>query len=126
MIEDIVLYLPWPPSVNNYYKTGRSGQRYLHHKVREYRAAVLDSIREQAPGLTLDERLFVEVYLFAPTNREYDPDNFMKGLLDALTHSGLWTDDKLVDQLFIYRGVKVQGGTVRVEISEGGPIVGFE
>jgi crossover junction endodeoxyribonuclease RusA len=126
MLNDVVLHLPWPPSVNNYYKTGRSGQRYLALRVREYRAAVLESVSEQAPGLCLDERLFMEVYLFAPTRREYDVDNMMKGLLDALTEAGLWTDDKLVDQLHIYRGVLVKGGSVRIELSEGGPLCGYE
>ena len=122
MREDVVLYLPWPPSVNEYYKTGRAGQRYLALRVREYRAAVLD----QAPGLYLDEHLFMEVYLFPPTRREFDVDNYMKGLLDAITESGMWEDDKLVDQLHIYRGEIVKGGTVRVEISEAGPICSFE
>ncbi len=123
MREDVVLHLPWPPSVNNYYKSGRHGQRYVSLRVQEYRAAVLESIAEQAPGLCLEDRLFVEVYLFAPTKRQYDVDNHMKGLLDALTHSGLWEDDRLVDQLHIYRGVIVKGGSVRVEISEAGPLV---
>lgn len=126
MKNDVVLHLPWPPSVNNYYKTGRQGQRYLALSVREYRAAVLESVSQQAPGLCLDEQLFMEVYLFAPTKRMYDIDNMMKGLLDALTEAGLWTDDKLVDQLHIYRGVIVKGGSVRIELSEGGPLCSFE
>lgn len=126
MLNDVVLHLPWPPSVNNYYQTGRQGQRYLSIRAREYREHVIESINEQAPGLCLDERFFVEVYLFAPTKREYDLDNHMKGLLDGITHSGLWEDDKLIDQLHIYRGVIVKGGSVRVEISEAGPLYGFE
>lgn len=126
MKEDVILYLPWPPSVNDYYKSGRHGQRYLGLKVREYRATVLESIMEQAPGLRLDDRLFMEVYLYPPNKRVMDLDNRMKGLLDALTESGVWEDDKLVDQLHIYRGEVVSGGTVRVEISEAGPIMRFE
>ena len=123
MNNDVVLHLPWPPSVNNYYKSGRQGQRYLSIKVREYRAAVLESISEQCPGLCLDEQLFMEVYLFPPDRRKRDVDNGMKGLLDALTEAGLWDDDSLVDQLHIYRGVIVKGGSVRIELSEAGPLV---
>ena len=123
MIEDVVLYLPWPPTVNDYYKCGRQGQRYLGINVREYRAAVLEAIATQVPGLHLDERLFMEVYLFPPNRRVMDLDNRMKGLLDALTESGVWEDDKLVDQLHIYRGEVVKGGSVRVEISEAGPLI---
>lgn len=123
MEKDVVLYLPWPPSVNDYYKSGRQGQRYVSSRVREYRAAVLEAIAEQAPGLCLDHALFMEVYLFPPDRRKRDVDNGMKGLLDALTEAGLWEDDSLVDQLHIYRGVIIKGGSVRVELSEAGPLI---
>jgi|SRR5210317_268056 len=123
MNNDVIIYLPWPPSVNNYYKTGRHGQRYLHHSVRDFRAAVAECLSEQCPGLTLDDRLFVEVYLHPPTRRACDIDNYMKGLLDALTEGGLWEDDKLIDQLHIYRGEIVKGGSVKIEVSEAGPLI---
>ena len=121
--EDIVLHLPWPPTVNSYYKTTRSGQRYLDKKVREFREAVAESVFEQLSGVTLDDSLFMEVYLFPPDKRKRDLDNYMKGLLDGLTQAGLWEDDSQVDQLHIYRGEVVNGGSVRVEISEAGPVV---
>ena len=123
MTEDIVLHLPWPPTINSYYKMTRQGQRYLDPKVREFRQLVLDAVREQAPGLTLESRLFMEVYLFPPDRRKRDVDNYMKGLLDALTEAELWTDDSQVDQLHIYRGEVVKAGSVRIEVSEGGPIM---
>ena len=123
MTEDIVLHLPWPPTINSYYKMTRNMQRYLDPKVREFRQAVLECIREQAPGLSLDEPLFMEVYMFPPDKRKRDLDNYMKGLLDALTEAELWTDDSLVDQLHLYRGEVVKLGSIRIEISEGGPIM---
>lgn len=123
MTEDIILYLPWPPTINSYYKMTRMGQRYLDRSVREFRSKVAESINEQAPGLKLDYPLFMEVYLFMPDKRKRDVDNYMKGLLDSLTEAGLWEDDSLVDQLHIYRGELVKGGLVRIEISEAGPIM---
>ena len=123
MTEDIILHLPWPPTINSYYKMTRQMQRYLDPKVREFRQKVADCTNEQAPGLTLDTPLFMEVYLYPPDRRKRDLDNYMKGLLDAITEAGLWTDDSLVDQLFIYRGEIVKLGAVRVEISEAGPIM---
>ena len=123
MIEDIVLHLPWPPTVNSYYKVTRQGHRYLDKKVRTFRALVAESVNEQLPGVTLDEKLFVEVYLYPPDRRKRDLDNYMKGLLDALTEAGLWEDDSLINQLHIFRGVLVSDGAVRIEISEGGPVV---
>ena len=56
MNEDIVLHLPWPPTVNSYYKVTRHGQRYLDKKVRAFRAVGDEAMNEQAPGLVLDDR----------------------------------------------------------------------
>ena len=123
MTEDIVLHLPFPPTINSYYKMTRNGQRYLDKAVREFRAKVAESINEQCPSLHLDYPLFMEVYLFMPDRRKRDVDNYMKGLLDSLTEAGLWEDDSLIDQLHIYRGEIVKGGQVRIEISEAGPIM---
>lgn len=121
--QDIVLHLPWPPTVNSYYKVTRNGQRYLDKKVREFRELVAQDVHEQMAGITLDDQLFMEVYLFPPDRRKRDLDNYMKGLLDALTNADLWDDDSLVDQLHIYRGEVIKDGAVRVEISEAGPVV---
>ena len=124
MTEDIVLHLPWPPTINSYYKVTQHGQRYLDVKVREFRSAVELAVHEQCPTLDkLTEPLFMEVYLFPPDNRKRDLDNYMKGLLDALTEAGIWADDSLINQLHIYRGVTVKPGSVRVEIAESGPIL---
>ena len=121
--QDVVLHLPWPPTVNSYYKVTRHGQRYLDKKVRAFRDVVAESVHEQMPGVTLDESIFMEVYLFPPDRRKRDLDNYMKGLLDALTEAGIWDDDSLIDQLHIYRGVIVNGGSVRVELSDAGPTI---
>lgn len=123
--EDIVLHLPWPPTVNSYYKITKHGQRYLDKKVVGFRALVLDAVREQVPGLLLDEKLFLEVYLFPPDRRKRDLDNYMKGLLDAYTHAELWVDDSQIDQLHIYRGEVLREGCVIVSISDAGPVVKY-
>lgn len=123
LTQDVILHLPWPPTVNSYYKITRHGQRYLDKKVRAFRDVVAESVHEQMPGVTLDESIFMEVYLFPPDRRKRDLDNYMKGLLDALTNAGLWDDDSLIDQLFIYRGEIVSGGSVRVELSDAGPTI---
>lgn len=121
--QDVILHLPWPPTVNSYYKVTRHGQRYLDKKVRQFRAMVAESVHEQLPGVTLYDNLYMEVYLYPPDKRKRDLDNYMKGLLDALTSCGLWEDDSLIDQLHIYRGDVVKDGSVRIELSDAGPIV---
>lgn len=124
--QDVVLHLPWPPTVNSYYKVTRYGQRYLDRKVRAFRDMVAESVHEQMPGVMLDESIYMEVYLFPPDRRKRDLDNYMKGLLDAITESGLWEDDSLIDQLHIYRGEIVKDGSVRVELSDAGPIISIK
>lgn len=123
--EDIVLHLPWPPTVNSYYKVTRNGQRYLDKKVRTFREAVEETLHEQVPGMVLDDRLFLEVYLFPPDRRKRDLDNYMKGLLDSVTQAKMWVDDALIDQLHIYRGETVSDGVVVVSVSDAGPVIKY-
>jgi crossover junction endodeoxyribonuclease RusA len=64
--------------------------------------------------------------LYPPDSRTRDLDNYLKALLDACTHAGLWDDDQLIDQLFVYRGITVKSGNVRMSISEAGPLIPHE
>ena len=126
MEEDIVLYLPWPPTINSYYKISRSGHHYLDKSVRKFREAVSKAIHEQYPHTKLSERLLVEVYEFPPDRRKRDLDNYMKGLLDSCTEASLWIDDSIIDQLHIYRGEVVKGGCIKVLICDAGPLIKFD
>jgi Holliday junction resolvase RusA-like endonuclease len=59
-----------------------------------------------------------------PDNRKRDIDNCLKSLLDALTKCQLWHDDVLIDQIFLYRGVKLSpSGLCFIRVSEAGPII---
>jgi crossover junction endodeoxyribonuclease RusA len=112
------LTLPFPPSINHYWKHRAIGKRasvYLSSEALAYREAVKNSITATKP---LDTRLSVSVRLHAPNRRKYDIDNRVKFLLDALTHSGAWLDDELIDQLQIERGAVMAGGLCVVEIHE--------
>lgn len=115
------LHLGFPPTVNTYYKKSRYGTR-ISLKGQKYRAAVLSDVEEQFGNTpTLDGKLLVEVVLYPPDKRIRDLDNYMKALLDALTESGVWEDDSLVDQLHIYRGERVYDGATSVYIHDAGP-----
>lgn len=126
-MDNIIIYLPWPPTVNSYYSAGQGKVRYISAKGRVFRDQVAQAIAEQAPGLTLADRLYVEVVLHPPDRRTRDLDNYMKALLDALTHSGLWEDDSQIDQLSILRGVIApKDGLTRLEIASAGPVIPME
>lgn len=122
MEQPLILFLPFPPTVNSYWSHSKRGV-YLSRKGRIYSETVAEVIHEQAASLRLDERLHVEVTLFMPDNRQRDLDNYMKALLDSLTKAKLWFDDDQIDQLHIYRGKIVKRGAVLIEINEAGPVL---
>ena len=120
------LHLPFPPTINSYYKQGTGYQKYISLRGRKYRDEVEAEIEEQLVGvadLPFDHKLNVTVVLHMPDKRTRDLDNYMKSLLDALTKAGVWEDDSLIDQLIIYRGARCYGGAVRLAIHDGGPVI---
>lgn len=116
------LYLPFPPTNNNYYvKTGRGV--YISHKGRKFRELVAEAVNEQIPDVTIEDRILVETVYFMPDRRKRDVANYSKALHDALTIAGLWEDDELIDQNFEYRGEVSKPGGVFVRITDAGPVI---
>lgn len=124
MEEEIELFLPWPPSVNNYYSHSRFGVR-ISKKGRLYREAVADALNEQMHRLDIDAPINLEVILHPPDRRRRDLDNHMKAMLDACTVNGLWVDDALIDQLSIFRGQIIKHGGVIIRLNDAGPVLPF-
>ena len=122
--KGIVIWLPWPPTVNSYWKPVRNAI-YLSRTGRLYKELVSERVAEQVSDIKipLDIGLLVEVTLYPPDNKGRDLDNYMKALLDGITATKLWEDDKQIDQLFVYRGEVTKGGSVRVEIHESAPLM---
>jgi crossover junction endodeoxyribonuclease RusA len=92
----IEIELPYPPSVNHYYRNvgprtliSREGRRY-RERVQAQLAAL--GIRP------LSGRLVVRVEVYPPDNRRRDLDNLQKSLWDALQHGGAaQSGENLVD-----------------------------
>jgi crossover junction endodeoxyribonuclease RusA len=116
----LVLDLPFPPSVNTYWR--RSGNRtILSREARRYRDAVRAVVFSRCGVPAFDGPLSVRLDLYAPTRRRYDADNRPKGVLDALTACGAWADDSQVFLLTVAkRGVRA-GGLCRVTIQHDDP-----
>lgn len=121
---NIILHLPWPPTVNHYYSHTKFGV-YISKKGKQYRKDVEEAVREQSwtSNKKLTEAICVKLVLHPPDDRARDVDNYNKSLLDALSHAEVWEDDYLIDQLFIYRGRKIKQGKVIVIIEESQMIV---
>lgn len=117
----IELTLPFPPSVNTYWrhptKGPLAGRHLISEKGRAYRDAVGFVVAAMlGRSMNLDGRLSVEITAHAPDKRKRDLDNLPKGILDALTHAGVWLDDSAIDRLCIRRGENASGGRVVVKI----------
>ena len=120
MSESNVVYLqlPFPPTVNSYYLKGK----IISSKGRVFRESVEQECAEQiVQNLKLMDRLECAVILYPPDSRTRDLDNYLKALQDAITHAGVWEDDKQIDYGEQYRGQIVPGGAckVRIKLFEG-------
>jgi crossover junction endodeoxyribonuclease RusA len=117
--DTIAITLPFPPSVNTYYRSFR-GRNILSKKGREYRVAVAQTIAAIGfqPPPRLAGRLDVRVTAYPPDRRRRDLDNLFKGILDALEKEEIFLDDNQIDHLEITRGEIIKPGSVHVIIKE--------
>jgi crossover junction endodeoxyribonuclease RusA len=109
---DANLTLPWPPSINHYWRHTRNGH-YISAEGQAYRETVRQTMALRATQ-ALSGRVAVTVTAYPPDKRKRDLDNVLKALLDALTHGGLWADDEQIDDLRIVRSDVLKPGRVQV------------
>jgi Holliday junction resolvase RusA-like endonuclease len=97
----IDLELPYPPSVNHYWR--RVGARTLISRGgRAFRIAVC-SILAVHGTRPIDGSLEVVIELFPPDRRRRDVGNTQKALLDALAHGGAYHDDSQIIHLDMWK-----------------------
>jgi crossover junction endodeoxyribonuclease RusA len=108
--------LPYPPSVNHYWR--RVGHRtIISREGRRFREAVVATLAG-LPGRPLVGGLAVEVDIYPPDRRRRDLDNVLKALLDALEHGGAYADDGQIVRLEVTRREPVEGGKTVVRVKE--------
>jgi len=112
----VELTLPWPPSVNRYWRTFQ-GRMIISADGRAYRKAVADQVLIQHGAKHFADKLCVVIEAFRPDNRRRDLDNLFKSVLDGCTHAGVWEDDSNIVDLRIYWADSV-GGMLKVKVSE--------
>lgn len=106
--------LPYPPSINHYYRAWRNRVVISAAGVR-YRRDVAAVTEGQQKLLG---RLRLEMTVYPPDRRRRDMDNVLKATLDALQHAGLYDDDSQIDELIVKRGNKVIAGCLVVNLEE--------
>ncbi|EFH7974180.1 RusA family crossover junction endodeoxyribonuclease [Escherichia coli] len=123
------LVLPFPPSVNTYWRAPNKGPLKGRHLIsaagRKYQSAACVAIVEQLRRLPKPSRELaaVEITLFPPDERSRDIDNYNKALFDALTHAGVWEDDSQVKRMLVEWGPVTKKGRVEITISKYEPAV---
>lgn len=112
--EEVVLTLPWPPSLNKHWRNV-NGRTLISAAGRQYRVNVMAAVIAAGAGHVVG-RLAVEVEARPPDRRTRDLDNLLKGLLDAAGQAGLFADDSQIDDLRIRRGEVVEGGCICMRV----------
>ena len=106
--------LPYPPSLNSYWRKWNN-RMVISEPGRQYRRDVVEQL---ADVKRLEGRLAVTVSLTMPDRRRRDIDNIAKCLLDSMQHAGVYKDDCQIDDLRIIRGEVKKPGWADVEINE--------
>jgi crossover junction endodeoxyribonuclease RusA len=117
----MMLVLPYPPSVNHYWKhavIGKRAQVYVSKEGKAYQAAVQAAINPDIIKNATSNRLSVRIELYPPDRRARDIDNVLKSLNDSLTKAGVWVDDSQIDELTIKRMNAAKPGYCTVTITE--------
>lgn len=114
------IILPWPPSVNQYWrhpsKGPLAGRHLISEQGRTYRAAVLAHIAAAGQQYKLADRLAVSIECHPPDRRRRDLDNVLKAALDALVFAGVMLDDSQIDRLSIERCAVEAPGHIEIII----------
>lgn len=118
----LTLTLPWPPSLNTYWRTPNkgklAGRTLLSEAGRKYRQNLMERAQIENWGkVKAGARLSVQIDAWMPDRRRRDLDNILKAALDGLTHAGVWEDDSQIDHLSIRR-VETLGGMLKINIAE--------
>ena len=115
-----MIVLPYPPSVNTYWRhptTGKLAGRHLISEAgRRYREAVAQlAVTERWSKHAADQRLAVHIEAWMPDRRRRDLDNLLKAALDSLTYAQVFADDSQIDRLSIERHPTL-GGMLKVRV----------
>ena len=90
MSRELEIALPFPPSVNHYWRHTRQGKHYISDKGKRFRELALLACFAE---VSFDGLVSVEVKVYLPDRRDRDLDNLWKVIMDSLTHAQILKDD---------------------------------
>jgi len=92
MGKRLEIRLPWPPSVNHYWKA-HGNRRYISRTAKAWMDEAVLLLR--AAGVRFDKPVEVRMFLSPPDRRRRDGDNLEKAIMDSLVKAGVIRDDSL-------------------------------
>jgi len=119
-LDDFLVTLPYPPSVNDYYGDAKHG-KYLKPKARKFLEMSKwccweAGSHKREPFKT---PVLLQIAVFRPDWRVRDGDNLLKGIQDGLKQGGVYSDDSLCWQTLIHMlDVAPKGGEVKCLVSD--------
>jgi Holliday junction resolvase RusA-like endonuclease len=116
---DVIAELPWAPSANHAWRsTGKAVHQSADY--RAFKRAVGQAIIVQRiPRHRAHGRLGVGLLCCPPAEFEYDIDNRVKTILDAVAAAGVIDNDKFIDLIVVGRGpVSAPHGAIFIHIAE--------
>ena len=114
----ISFVLPFPPSVNTYYRRGAHAT-YMSKAGRKFKTEVAEIVSQNKQNKLGLSRICVSMVIWPRDRRKFDIDNRIKSVLDSLQDAGVFDNDEQIDELTVVRGNKiVPGGCVKVVIKE--------
>jgi crossover junction endodeoxyribonuclease RusA len=92
MGKKLEVKLPWPPSVNHYWKA-RGSRRFISPIAKAWLDEAILLLR--AARVRFDGPVKVSMFLSPPDRRRRDGDNLEKAVMDSLVKAGVIQDDSL-------------------------------
>lgn len=106
--------LPWPPSVNNYYR--HVGQRVLISRAgRKYRMMCVSRL---SGIMKLKGNVSLKIQCYPPDRRRRDLDNILKCLQDSIVAAGALEDDSQIKKLNMEMFDSIPGGMIYVQLKK--------
>ena len=122
-MDELRIVLPWPPSINNYWRNYR-GRTVISAKGRQWKKdALVELIAQGIPRNRISCRLAVWIDQYPPDRRRRDIDNPVKVAADLLVSAEVIADDSLIDALSIQRHEPQAPGKFVIRIQEYAKVV---
>tara|TARA_R110000796_G_scaffold88299_1_gene190021 strand:+ start:1454 stop:1837 length:384 start_codon:yes stop_codon:yes gene_type:complete len=115
MNPTIRLELPYPPSVNSYWRAN-GHRRYISKEGVAFTEEVSLIVKNKNPRSFGDKQVAISVMIHPRSKRKFDLDNTLKAILDALMKAGMYDDDSQIEYIEIARGEAVDGGKAVVHL----------